>query len=785
MSTCTAGFAAKQVGGLYGILTAGHCRDYKVMHGVHLPFVVGGQGPRADAQFHRIPFGSPHRITNDYICGANADTVCEVTGTRERIDMMGDYVCHTGEISGVSCGEVTDININPTEWYIDRANACRDEDGNGTACKSVFVMAGGPNMKVCFGDSGGPIYDASGIAYGLVNAGKGPCGYGGRRIIFSAVNEIEDYLNVRVLTKPITAPRAPQNLEGRLQIDTAGLELTWQSVNEAMQYLVYRRISGSGHEFEHIGTTRLPRYVDDHGGYSTGQRQQYIVRAATNVKVSEPSNDFHVNVMTTRDIRALLSSDGKQVEISWKSTLSDGNANDQLFEVYRRKVGQGTVYSSIGREKCCSAHDSISGLFPAEYVYRVKPVNSHDLMGSWGSSSNYATVRIPVARPHARPAFDGTLRNSGHPFRGVVISWDKLSSDKIQDQVAYFAVYRRVAVAGQPYTWIGYVRADQNIYYDPLAWLIPGMEYYYRMRIYTYSDPEWWTESPLYASVQVPALPDLQASVNPDSTMVTVSWAEPAGDVARYEVYRRAAIQGESYTRIGQTETVSYSDPFTGLVPGVEYYYRVKAVGASGLAGSWGTGSNYARVVAPAVGGLEAMVVSGGVSVSWAEPAGDVARYEVYRRAAIQGESYTRIGQTETVSYSDPFTGLVPGVEYYYRVKAVGASGLAGSWGTGSNYARVVAPAVGGLEAMVVSGGVSVSWAEPAGDVARYEVYRRAAVQGQPYTKIGESTVASYLDRSTGLTPGTEYYFRVKAVGASGLVGSWGTGSNYAIIKYH
>ncbi len=431
-------------------------------------------------------------------------------------------------------------------------------------------------------------------------------------------------------------------------------------------------------------------------------------------------------------------------------------------------------------------YDTISGLPPGEeYVYRVRPINSNNWMGSWGLSSNYASVRIPITRPYARPAFDGITLPNGKPFRGAIVSWDMgVSWDKIKDQVLLFAVDRRAAVEGQEYAFMGATEVDNPIFYDPLEKLTPGLEYYYR--VITIAKPQWWVNPPLYASIKVPALTDLQASVSPDSTLVRFSWAKPVGDVVRYEVYRRAAVKGHAYRKIGETRTASYSDRSAGLVPGVEYYYRVKAVGASGLAGSWGTGRNYARAVAPAVGNIEAASVSGGVSVSWAKPVGDVVRYEVYRRAAVKGQLYRKIGETKTASYSDRSAGLVPGVEYYYRVKAVGASGVAGSWGTGRNYARAVAPAVGNIEAASVSGGVSVSWAKPVGDVVRYEVYRRAAVKGQLYRKIGETKTAkvSYLDQSASLASGTEYYYRVKAVGASGVRGGWGPGPNYASIKY-
>ena len=225
---------------------------------------------------------------------------------------------------------------------------------------------------------------------------------------------------------------------------------------------------------------------------------------------------------------------------------------------------------------------------------------------------------------------------------------------------------------------------------------------------------------------------------------------------------------------MGDTKKILFVDPVSKLTPGVEYYYRVKAVGTNGVAGGWGPGSNYARAVIPAVGGLTATVDTSGVTLAWTVPQGDVARYDIYRRAAIASQPYRKTGDSNKATFVDPVSKLTPGVEYYYRVKAVGTNGVAGGWGPGSNYARAVIPAVGGLTATVDTSGVTLAWTVPQGDTASYEVYRRAAVAGQLYRKTGESLQAAYVDTTSGLTPGVEYYYRVKAVGSSGMVGGLG-----------
>ncbi len=706
MLGCTAGFAAKQVGGPYGLLTAGHCDDDQVMHSEVLPIVVGGEGTRADAQFHQIPFVSSRQLTNDYICGAKADSVCEVTGTQKRTNMMGDYVCHTGNGSdgngsGVSCGTVTDISVSPTEWYTNGANACKDKDGNGIACEKVFVEAQGSNLKVCWGDSGGPVYDAHGIAYGILSGGIGLsiCNQTNKSIIFSATKEIEDYLNIKVLTKPPRPPDVPQRLEGYLRIAPKSgskmeMKLTWRPVDNAAGYNVYRRVSGSGKEYEHIGTTLQPTYLDnfhksieDTHHLVAGLKYQYIVRANNANHLSEPSSDFHIDLLAIKDLQAKANIEApllaRGVQIDWNIVPPFNRHHIQYFQIYRREIGSGKGYEKVGSNECCNFIDPISGLRPGvEYLYRVKPISWYQDAGSWGSSSDYAAVRVPSAMPRARVADPGTIFN-GKLFRGVIASWNEVEAD-----VTSYEIYRRAAVAGHPYERIA--TTSETEYYDPEAGLTPGMEYYYRIKTVSSTDVVGhWGSRSNYAAVRLPALIGLQAAVSSDSGAVTFTWTKPAGDLASYEVYRRVAIRGQAYTKIGEATTTSYSDPSTGLIPGAEYYYRVKAVSTAGAVGSWGTGKNYAPVVAPAVGGLKAANASGGVAVTWVKPAGDVARYKVYRRVAINGQAYAEIGETTVASYLDQSTDLVPGTEYYYRVKPVGTNGVVGGWGPGPNYASI------------------------------------------------------------------------------------------------
>ena len=73
-------------------------------------------------------------------------------------------------------------------------------------CEPVFVKVQGRFLKGCKGDSGGPFYrggKAYGILTSLIGGDKEDCTSPGKTVTFSAIEEVEEFLNVEVLTEPV------------------------------------------------------------------------------------------------------------------------------------------------------------------------------------------------------------------------------------------------------------------------------------------------------------------------------------------------------------------------------------------------------------------------------------------------------------------------------------------------------------------------------------------------------------------------------------------------------
>ena len=222
---CTSGFTVQSIPNpptyeiFYGVLTAGHCGTRgpaetisRWMNGVRLPFVYGYAGPSADAQWHRIPLPKQgtYEVQNEFVCrnaGGYPNPFCKVTGKIARTGIrpatryiQGDFVCHTGKESGMSCGEVISVTFQPMV-----GEPCFAASGREVPCEDTFVRMVGTYLRGCDGDSGGPVF-RNGTAYGIFKGGNNAddCLSGSKRVFFSAIAEVEAFLGVQVLTSSVT-----------------------------------------------------------------------------------------------------------------------------------------------------------------------------------------------------------------------------------------------------------------------------------------------------------------------------------------------------------------------------------------------------------------------------------------------------------------------------------------------------------------------------------------------------------------------------------------------------
>ena len=265
------------------------------------------------------------------------------------------------------------------------------------------------------------------------------------------------------------------------------------------------------------------------------------------------------------------------------------------------------------------------------------------------------------------------------------------------------------------------------------------------------------------AKAAIPAAPRVTIGNSSASGKPQLTWAAVDG-AAKYEIYR-STQQSTGFTLLGTTTSTSYVN--TGAAVGKTYYYKVRALNVDGAAGAYSsTVSGAAKAVAPAAPTVTMTYSDGGKpKLTWSAVSG-AASYRVYRSES-RGTGYSLLGTTTSTSYVN--TGAAAGKTYYYRVKAVNSAGTSAYSNIVSGTARTPAPA-----APVLKGGTSsasgkpqLTWAAVDG-AAKYDVYRSNSADGT-FSKVGSTDKTTYVN--TGAVQGVTYFYKIRAVGASGASG--------------
>ena len=259
-----------------------------------------------------------------------------------------------------------------------------------------------------------------------------------------------------------------------------------------------------------------------------------------------------------------------------------------------------------------------------------------------------------------------------------------------------------------------------------------------------------------------PAAPTVTMTYS-DSGKPKLTWNAVSGATS-YRVFRSES-RGSGYSLLGTTTATSYVN--TGAAVGKTYYYKVRALNVDGAAGAYSsTVSGAAKAVAPAAPTVTMTHSdSGKPKLTWSAVSG-AASYRVYRSES-RGTGYSLLGTTTSTSYVN--TGAAAGKTYYYRVKAVNSAGTSAYSNIVSGTARTPAPA-----APVLKGGTSsasgkpqLTWAAVNG-AAKYDVYRSNSADGT-FSKVGSTDKTTYVN--TGAVKGVTYFYKIRAVGASGASG--------------
>lgn len=347
----------------------------------------------------------------------------------------------------------------------------------------------------------------------------------------------------------------------------------------------------------------------------------------------------------------------------------------------------------------------------------------------------------------------------------IYLTWDSVS------YATSYYVYRATSPAGD-YSVIAVPTTPSYVNTD----LGANITYYYKVQAYNsaglspYSSLAYATTANYNGVLSTPT--GLAATVT-GSNQVYLTW-DPVSYATYYYVYRANSFAGD-YNIIAVPTTTSYIN--TDLLANTIYYYKVKAINASGssvYSAIVHATTTYTNAILSAPTNLTATAISTNqVYLTW-NSVGYATNYYVSRATSPSGD-YSAIAAPTTNTYTD--TNLSTDTTYYYKVQAVNSTGssayseLVYAIPTNSNSTL---PAPSSLTSSATnSNQIFLTW-NPVSNATYYYIYRAPSLAGA-YTNIATSTTSNYTDSNLSLN--TTYYYKVQAMNSSGT-GSYSSITN-------
>ena len=265
---------------------------------------------------------------------------------------------------------------------------------------------------------------------------------------------------------------------------------------------------------------------------------------------------------------------------------------------------------------------------------------------------------------------------------------------------------------------------------------------------------------------------------------VTLTWDDPADStITGYEYRARANLPDFSWidwTAVSGSDASTTSMTLSGLANGIEYRFMVRAVNANGAGDSAPDGDPGYIAATPRappgpVGSITVTRGDGSLDASWDAVDGATSYHITYSSDGKQSWSLAALNHPDA---SITVSGMDNASTYIIGVRARNASG-ASSWTNSAPVDPYVptppppAPdAPSGLTATAGDGSIIFAWNDPSdSSITGYEYQIRAAPPAAgwgAWTAIPGSGAATTSLLINGLTNGTEYRFKLRAINKGG-----------------
>ena len=416
-----------------------------------------------------------------------------------------------------------------------------------------------------------------------------------------------------------------------------GIVLTWEFVNDADTYTIYRDDkSDELEEYVELAVVEGTENSFTDADVVSGVFYSYMIKAGNAVSESAMSVAKDFIYLEAPEVEVELSEEG--IYLSWDEI-------DGAVEYYIQKYLNGEFLddASVGGTAWMD-DEAKSG---EVYLYKVFAVydDEEGTLIRGAKTELEASFTIPAA-----PG-DFKVKNTG--YKQLKLTWDAV------DGAEGYHIYRSTS-EDQGYVW---VTSTENLNYTDKG-LTTNQKYYYKVRAYNGNVLGELTE----AKSGTPKVlkPTMNKTANVTGTSIKVSWIKPDGATGYYVYRKKGSGSWTKIATITKASTTSYTDKkATG-----KYSYSVIAYKKADGQTFTSARSNViqASVLKKATITVKQKSTKCAVTVKW-EKVNNATGYQVYRKNGKNGTwKLVKTTGSSARSYSQ---NMELGKTVYFKVRAI------------------------------------------------------------------------------------------------------------------